>query len=81
MLAWLQAAVNVFQTLATSDTEIVVTIGGARVSAPAATAMAAPSVAEIPLQHCRGLFARCSAYCTKVYKITQVQSGAAVSLV
>ena len=73
----LQAATNVFETLATSDTEIEVTVGGATVVAvPAVSAMATPTVAAIPLQHCGGLFTACTVNCTKVYKITQVQSGA-----
>ena len=72
----LQAATNVFETLATSDTEIEVTIGGAAVAVPAALAMATPTVAAIPLQHCGGLFTACSVDCKKIYKITQVQSGA-----
>ena len=72
---------NIFETLATSDTYIEVTVGGEMVSTPASTAMTSPSVAEIALQHCAGLFTACFADCSKIYKVIQVQSGMVASLV
>lgn len=74
----LQAVTNMFATLKESTVPIEVSVGGVVVaSAAPADTMAAPTVVEVPPQHCGGLFAACDADCKQVYKVTQVQSGAA----